>query len=211
MTEPPVIESPFVSESNLIDELRAVGLLNGAVEAAVSVAKRAHENQTRDDGSPYLEEHVFPVAVETAKYIANSSALGSPEHAVVVALLHDVLEDAPSGTAVDLEASFGREVSTIVELLTKEEPAGPNDQSDGNAREERYMYRVAAGPFLAKLVKVFDRLNNLACIHKSSVQKRVGYVEETRRYHLPLASGIDPALAEAMEARLQDLAEFDSG
>ena len=64
-------ESPYLNESDLRLQLADLGLLASQVEAAIVMARRVHEHHRRDDGSPYLEEHVFPVAFETAEYLAS--------------------------------------------------------------------------------------------------------------------------------------------
>jgi len=113
---------------------------------------------------------------------------------------------------LDLRKTFGQEVSSIVQLLTKEQSSQQNELDSDLEREERYIRRVGSGPPIARVVKVFDRLNNLACLHKSPPSKRARYIQETRRFHLPLARELDPALVEAIEARLQELStELESG
>jgi (p)ppGpp synthase/HD superfamily hydrolase len=210
--EKAISTSPFVSESDLRLELVRLGLLVEKVENAIALARQVHQEHRRDDGSPYLEEHVFAVALETARYLADRTVDGSPVDAVVVALLHDVLEDRGSARVLDLKKTFGQEVSSIVQLLTKEPASQQNELDSDLEREERYIRRVGSGPPIARVVKVFDRLNNLACLHKSQPSKRARYIEETRRLHLPLAREFDPALAEAIEARLQELStRLESG
>jgi len=212
--EKAISTSPLVRESDLRLELARLGLLVEKVESAIALARQVHQQHRRDDGSPYLDEHVFPVVAEMAKYVVDRNAVEPPEAAVVVALLHDVLEESAQVTVSDLERDFGPDVATAVELLTKpKSSASHHNPRDFEAeREEQYMSRVASGPLLVRLVKVFDRLNNLACLHKSSPSKRALYIEETRRFHLPLARELDPALAEAIEARLQELStELESG
>jgi (p)ppGpp synthase/HD superfamily hydrolase len=58
---------------------------------------------------------------------------------------------------------------------------------------------------VVQLVKVFDRLNNLACVHQRPRAKQLEYIQETERFHLPLAWRIDPVLADQMERALASL------
>src|SRR3990170_7705838 len=72
--------------------------------------------------------------------------------------------------------------------------------------EEDYMRAIRDAPYLVRLVKVFDRINNLQCIHTSPQPgKAQQYVEETLKYHLPLASEVDPSLAGAMRHAIDQL------
>ena len=77
--------------------------------------------------------------------------------------------------------------------------------------EDRYIDAVRAlGPRVVA-VKVFDRLNNLTGLHLRPRPARERYLAESRRYYLPLAELVDPALVDQMaslisheESRLLD-------
>lgn len=68
------------------------------------------------------------------------------------------------------------------------------------------MRAICDAPYLVRLVKVFDRINNLQCIHTSPEPgKAQQYVDETLKYHLPLASEVDPRLAAVMRQTIDRL------
>ena len=195
---------PSLSEDGLRVELAGWGLLTPAVRAAIDVAKEIHQHVRREPhGAPYLDEHVYPVAREAAAY-AMRAMPADAEHAVIVALLHDTVEDAPPGVRATLpdrlREQVGETVTACVLALTK-----PSDGRSKGQREREYFARVRDGCRIARLVKVFDRLNNLACVHLRGEAKRTEYVRETRSFHLPLAREVDPALAEQMEELLRGL------
>ena len=77
---------------------------------AHAVAKRAHGDQKRASGSPYM---THPVAV--ASFVAS---LGFDARTIAAALLHDVLEDTDV-TKEEMTKTFGEEVTFLVDGVTK--------------------------------------------------------------------------------------------
>jgi (p)ppGpp synthase/HD superfamily hydrolase len=116
----------------------------------------------------------------------------------------DTLEDCQAVTPALLEERFGRDVADAVVALTKPPRLGPDERAR-HEREARYFAALRRGPRVAQLVKILDRLNNLACIHKSGAAKRRAYLEETRAFHLPLAREVDLNLARRLESQLATL------
>jgi (p)ppGpp synthase/HD superfamily hydrolase len=152
---------------------------------------------------PYLEQHVYPVALELS--LSGQDA----EDGIVVALLHDVLEDCHTIDRDDLEAIFGEHIANAVLTLTKpwarERELEPATDRERERREAAYFAAIQGAPELVQRVKVFDRLNNLACVHEKPRAEQLEYTRETERFHLPLARQIDPALARRMDALLASL------
>jgi (p)ppGpp synthase/HD superfamily hydrolase len=195
---------PHVDEQHLIASLERGGLLTQRVRQALVVARLAHHQQQRFDGSPYLEQHVFPIAERVGHHEPEK-----PETAVMVALLHDVLEDCRAIDQHDLTALFGPEIATAVDTLTKpwarQDRANDATPEERELREQAYFERIKRAPRFVQRVKVFDRLNNLACIHQRPRSKQLEYAAESRDFHLPLARSLDPELAAEMEALLRSL------
>jgi len=77
---------------------------------AYELAKKAHAHQKRSSGTPYIEH---PLAV--AKLLLQ---LKPDEDSIVVALLHDVLEDSDY-TIEDLTAQFDPEIAPLLTGLEK--------------------------------------------------------------------------------------------
>jgi (p)ppGpp synthase/HD superfamily hydrolase len=105
---------PRTLKPQLLATLESAGILTGRVWQAIAVATLAHNKQRRFDGTPYLEQHVFPVAQQIAL-----QGVEDTEEAVIIGLLHDVLEDYLTIERSDLEAVFGSEVADAVNTLTK--------------------------------------------------------------------------------------------
>jgi (p)ppGpp synthase/HD superfamily hydrolase len=195
------IGAPYMREDEFRERLVALNLPVGPISRALRIARQAHGDQRRDDGAFYLEEHIYPVAYEVARY-QHMHQLPGPLTSTLVAILRDSMEDSddPSSVRGWIEAELGDDVGRFVERLTKppkSEFAHLSEAEAKEAREAAYMDVVRQLPAHIKLVKVIDRINNLLCVHKSP-SKIEGYVQETIRYHLPLAASVDSELVEQM-------------
>lgn len=166
------------------------------VRAAYVLAASAHSGQKRFEGTPYI---VHPLRV--ALLLAARSDLAPDARLLAAALLHDVIEDCGL-THDELSAQFGADVADWVQVLSK--PAKSTRPPDW---EERYFQMVAAAPQPARLIKLADRLDNLAGLIFWSPERRAEYRVETRARILPFAGATDPRWAEELD-RLSTGAEM---
>lgn len=159
------------------------------VRRAVALARRAHQGQTRDDGTPYLV-HPLRVALLLAEELRVRDA-----DALCAAVLHDVLEDDKSLTEERLETEFGAAVARIVATLTK-------PSKEARSREEvnrEYFARVAQADATTRLVKLADRLDNLRDLpHCPDAAKRERKLRETGDFFLSLIEGLEDSWVRAM-------------
>ncbi len=114
------------------------------VSRAEELARAAHEGQTDKAGKPYAE-HPRRVAGHVSRMNLTSPIR---EKALMVAWMHDVVEDTPVGLD-DLRREFPEDVVLGVDAMTKR---------DGEPAEDYYA-RVKAHP-LALIVKEADLLDN---------------------------------------------------
>lgn len=153
------------------------------VRVALDIAGRAHARHRRDEGRPYL---VHPLRV--AGSLAN---VGAGPTVCAAALLHDVIEDAPSH-APEVYA-LGPAVATLVDALTEDWGEWP---------AEYYGRIVAAGQDAAR-IKLADRVDNLRFVHLTEPSKQVRYVHETNRHFSGIvAAAAQPELGDALVALL---------
>lgn len=110
---------------------------------------------------PYLV-HLTSVCNEVQRALAAEDAVTPeqrahlrPDVAVQGALLHDILEDTPM-TAAELVAEVGPEVTAVVQSLSKDPSLPKPEQMPDSLR------RIAAQPVEASLIKLADRITNLA-------------------------------------------------
>lgn len=145
---------------------------------ALSLARKLHDGQHRNDGTPYFS-HPLKVCSTLISYgICDDVVLAA-------ALLHDVLEDCADklpGGGEELVNQYGlnREVLEIIETLTK--CSGLNDQ-----QLAAYFQKIQANP-KAALIKLSDRLHNSSTLYTFTVPKMRKYIRETAVFLLPMAS-----------------------
>ncbi|HET7035638.1 MAG TPA: HD domain-containing protein [Thermomicrobiaceae bacterium] len=196
LTRSPAGAVTRVERHALLEELTRLGLLTPRVQQGVALADEAHAGQLRAGGGSYLEEHIYPVTQETARFLAaHHTAPAVAEDAVLAALLHDTIEDSAWVSRGLLRERFGPEVARAVTALTR-----PSVMYKLAGDEDRYIDELRALGPRVMTVKVFDRLNNLASLHLRPQAARERYLAESRDYYLPLAELIDPALVDQMAA-----------
>ncbi len=125
-------------------------------ELAEQIATEAHKNQTRWDGTPYIE-HPKRVALSF-----NDDLMSS------VAWLHDVLEDTEL-TAQDLiNKGIQKDVVSMVEILTK------------RIGEDYYSFivRVRENPVASK-IKIADIGHNLLDLKEGSMKDKYRLARHT--------------------------------
>ena len=131
--------------------------------------KEKHGDQKRKHGAMY---YTHPVAV--AKMLKDK---GFGVDYQVAGLFHDLLEDTDS-TYDELVALSNPEVAEAVRLVTKEKGYDMTE----------YMARINAN-HMAKMVKLADRVHNLAEAKFASEKFQRKYVKETDDYFIDLAKG----------------------
>lgn len=167
-----------------------------SLEEALSIAREAHQGQTRRHGDPYI---AHPVAVrQLVDDLGPACGVEVTDEMRATALLHDVLEDSEIGKD-ELAARFGDDVAQHVDLLTKQ-GKGPEATAAYYAR-----LREHADDAL-RLLKVCDRVHNLSELHLApDLDKLRTYVAETLEHVGPLARlAADPAVAAGLVAALRD-------
>lgn len=139
---------------------------------ALSFARAKHEGQLRKDGTPYI---IHPLTMA-----CNALSMGIRDDAVIATiLLHDVCEDC--GVALS-ELPVNTEVKRAVELMTFTIMEGETKE---NAKVRYYNMMLESRP--ATLCKLIDRCHNVSSMAGTfSKEKLIAYIEETRRFVLPL-------------------------
>jgi (p)ppGpp synthase/HD superfamily hydrolase len=121
---------------------------------AIELAARAHHNQVRKGTEvPYI---VHPLAVAGLLIRA-----GCPEHMVIAALLHDVVEDT-AVTLAEIRSQFGRDVAELVLALS--EPDKKAVWEDRKAHTIEYLEKQANDDVM--LVALADKLDNIRAIRE---------------------------------------------
>jgi RelA/SpoT family (p)ppGpp synthetase len=164
------------------------------VHRAFEVARRAHGDQKRKSGEPYL---AHPLAV--ADLLAD---LRLEPETIAAALLHDVLEDNKSVSAVDLERDFGPEVAKLVNGVTKLSEISWNMEQT-EAESLRKMFIAMSQDSRVILIKLADRLHNMRTLDAVEPESQLRNARETREIYAPLASRLG---IYRFKSELEDLA-----
>ncbi|NLF57989.1 MAG: bifunctional (p)ppGpp synthetase/guanosine-3',5'-bis(diphosphate) 3'-pyrophosphohydrolase, partial [Candidatus Hydrogenedens sp.] len=152
------------------------------VQDAYRVAEAAHRNQVRASGDPYITH-----TVNTAIILAN---LGLDPVTCAAGLLHDVLEDT-SVTRAELQAKFGKEITAVVEGVTKINQLSFRDDLPTlemkQAQNIRKMLVATAQDLRVIMIKMADRLHNMRTLEFLDPERRERISRETLDIYAPLA------------------------
>jgi guanosine-3',5'-bis(diphosphate) 3'-pyrophosphohydrolase len=164
--------------NQLTQRCRQHGLALDPICAALILSVRAHTGQTRHaDASPYVTHPIQVAEVVTG--------WGADESTVVVALLHDVAEDAPS-QAPWIEAQFGRSVAARVAALTKNATLATKRERTIDLMSRLNQAIARHGPAVG-WVKLADRAHNLATSAALPQERRQTLLTNTAEFVVPLA------------------------
>lgn len=146
------------------------GEFEDIVRRAEIFATGRHAGQTRKDG-------VTPYIVHPAEMVASLKQCGIGNPCILAAAwLHDVVEDTDT-TVEDVSDEFGRDISGLVDTLTRRKPHENHDV---------YNSRVLSSSHAAKLIKVADTEHNIRtieCLDKDVQQRKL---REAKELYLPL-------------------------
>ena len=163
------------------------------IKKAYSFAKKAHADQKRKSGEPYLN-HVLATAITLDEW-------GLDEPTVASGLLHDVVEDTPV-TSKELANEFGEDVAFLVDGVTK---IG-NVKYRGHEKQVenlRKMILAMAEDLRVILIKLADRRHNMKTLEFLPSNKRKRIAIETAEVYAPLAYRLG---MQGLSGELEDLA-----
>ncbi|MGN0299669.1 MAG: RelA/SpoT family protein [Lachnospiraceae bacterium] len=148
------------------------------IERAYQLASKAHENQRRKSGEPYI---IHPLCV--ALILAE---LRMDRETITAGLLHDVLEDT-SITKEEMIENFGEVVTTLVDGVTKLEEVDNMDKTERQAENFRKMLLTMAQDIRVIIIKLADRLHNMRTLYHKEPDKQLKTAAETLDLYSPLA------------------------
>jgi len=146
---------------------------------AYTFALKAHKNQKRDAGEPYI---IHPVAVAA---ILTDLKLDSAT--ITTGLLHDTIEDTHA-TYKTVEKEFGKEVADLVDGVTKISQLEGKAILNSKAENFRKLILATSKDIRVLLVKLADRLHNMRTLNSvPDSRKRARKAKETMEIYAPLA------------------------
>ncbi|MDO5593186.1 MAG: bifunctional (p)ppGpp synthetase/guanosine-3',5'-bis(diphosphate) 3'-pyrophosphohydrolase [Eubacteriales bacterium] len=145
---------------------------------AYCYAAKAHEGQTRKDGSPYI---THPLAV--ANIVAD---LKLDTDSLCAALLHDCIEDTKS-THEDISREFSPIIADLVEGVTKLTRINYVSMEEKQMENLRKMLMAMSKDIRVILVKLCDRLHNMRTMQYQTPAKQREKSRETLEIYAPIA------------------------
>lgn len=148
------------------------------VKKAYEIASKAHANQFRESGEPYII-HPLNVCMNLTKLHADGSSL-------CAGLLHDVVEDTDY-TLADIEKLFGHDIATLVDGVTKISNLHFNTKDDATNANIRRLINSLNDDVRIIIIKLCDRLHNMQTLNFKKPEKQKRSAEETLNIFVPLA------------------------
>lgn len=142
-------------------------------------SSEAHIEQTRIEGSPYIE-HPLAVAAILADMKMDTTTLAA-------GLLHDTVEDS-SATVKDIKILFGNDVAFLVNALTKLSKMEFMTKEEAQAENFRKMLLAMAEDVRVILIKFADRLHNMKTLEHLPDPKRKRIAAETLDIYAAIAN-----------------------
>ncbi|MBR3204612.1 bifunctional (p)ppGpp synthetase/guanosine-3',5'-bis(diphosphate) 3'-pyrophosphohydrolase [Candidatus Saccharibacteria bacterium] len=169
------------------------------VSKAVELAKKAHKDQFRRTGEPYI---IHPLAVKKILEEWNMD-----EDTIIAGVLHDVVEDTPI-TLSEIKAEFGDSVAFLVDGVTKLSEVRKNMQDLDTylpeTKDNFLRLMIALGSDIRVLIiKLADRLHNARTLSALPPTKQKKIALETLEIFAPLADRLNMG---RLRVELADLA-----
>jgi guanosine-3',5'-bis(diphosphate) 3'-pyrophosphohydrolase len=157
-------------------------------------AMKAHGNQKRASGDPYIS-HPLEVAAILTEYELDDATIAT-------ALLHDVIEDTEA-TKAEIVETFGEDIGALVDGLTKIDKLNLVSKRSEQAENFRKLLIAISSDIRVLLVKLADRLHNMRTLEHVKPHKRRRVAQETLDIYAPLAGRMG---MQAMKDEFEELA-----
>ncbi len=164
------------------------------IKRAYVYSTTMHSGQVRKSGEAYVS-HPLEVAYILAE-------LKMDESTVCTGLLHDTVEDTLA-TLDEVEKLFGKEISALVDGVTKLSAVEFQSSEEKQAENFRKMLVAMAKDIRVILVKLADRLHNMRTMEFMKAEKQEKISQETLDIYAPLANRLGISW---MKIELEDLA-----
>ncbi len=155
------------------------------IRTALDIADRAHVEQTRASGEPYLTHAMAVADIVTGLRLDHVS--------IAAAILHDVVEDTDV-TLEQITERCGPSVAHLVDGVTKMSTIGEYSFSGEGGKEQikaeslRKLLLAMAEDVRVVLIKLADRLHNMRTLKFLSEDKQRRIARETMEIYAPLAN-----------------------
>jgi guanosine-3',5'-bis(diphosphate) 3'-pyrophosphohydrolase len=148
------------------------------IRRAYQVASEAHDGQSRLSGEPFIH-HSLATAAALAEMRLDAAT-------VAAGLLHDVPEDT-AVTVKDLEETFGTEIASLVDGVTKLRKITWTSLEEEEAESLRKIFLAMVDDVRVILIRLADRLHNMHTLQALPAERGTVIARETLEIFAPLA------------------------
>jgi hypothetical protein len=199
------LKLPYCSDEDFDQRLVHDGLWTPLITHAVEQTRLSHTGRTRDSGGPFLNEHIYPVTFDVLDYLQRrKKPVAKQEIVASAALLHYTVEEDPNNEFSQDTDGLNHQVDVLVNSLSKY-----------NVRDqELYINKLYNADKYAKVIKIFEVINNLHCsivLVDQMPEKLATYSADAEADYLPIANTIldyDPAHDKELYERLKSLIDI---
>ena len=184
----------FITKEELLLDLKKYSLdTNEEILKALSVAYNVHNDQLRDSGNSYLEEHIYPLTLQTLLRHKNHPEL---THILVVCILHDIVEDGDIEPGY-INEMFSKAIEDYVLALTKDRVTLTQRPTQEWLYDQtkKAIEKVKIAGEIPQIIRIEDRLQNLETANFTNINKKEKYLrmlDETKDLYIPLSKNLDP-------------------
>lgn len=194
---------PFTTKKEIVNMLNSLNLFTELIKKAIEIAIVKHKNQKRDNGQPFLEQHIFPM---TKSIILKHKKNKNLEEMLITAFLHDVVEDH-NFSIEEIEKIFGENIAENIFLLTKPtknktEIISHDLKFDLN---KKMIEKIKNAKKIVQIIKLEDRLNNMKSTKNILNEKYKRYLKETKEIYIPFAKQISDHYVEKLMGQINRL------
>lgn len=170
------------------------------IKDALRLAREAHRDQSRDEGSPYIV-HPMRVALLMMKYESPTTA-----NMFIAALFHDMLEDTRL-TEEEIRQTFGEQVLEYTLGITRYRPPEELPELKKQGKIRKWKQIMQSGQEI-RAIKAFDYLDNMISWKfipddNPSFRKIPRWLMEAETMYLSLAEITNTTAFQMMKAELE--------
>lgn len=148
------------------------------ITRAFNLAYEKHKGQFRNSGEEYI---IHPVEVSIIL-----ASLEMDDETICAGLMHDVLEDTDY-TKEEMEAAFGKEITALVDGVTKLKNLNYKTKEENQIESIRKMVLAMANDIRVIIIKLADRLHNMRTLEYKNRDKQIKTANETIEIYVPIA------------------------
>lgn len=175
-----------MSEGKLLSLLAKVGRYNPKadlkrVRSAYNFAKRAHQDQKRLSGRPFIDH-----ALSVAHLIAD---LKLDEDSIVTALLHDVLDEGKRDVQLEeIEKEFGLDVALLADGVSNFRQAGRKFPiNEGSVNQFRKFLLASIEDVRVLIIRLADKIHNARTLEALPKENQERFAKRVFHLYSPLA------------------------